>query len=210
MKCRQHDRREHETGPDRRCIEGNVHPASKARTAAGADSVRRRLSSIFQRPIAGIAQLRPVDLPTIGQRPKIHGSKLPVAARPAVVARGGDVVAGGNSSTTSISEARPARANMPSNRSWLSSVALRHPAGERGLERIDIVDALAGVGAFAEQILVNVGHGGSVGIDAAHAGEHALEQRAFTADRQRGRDARLQHGISFDDAAGSERRTADG
>ncbi len=33
---------------------GSVHPASKVRKAAGADSVRRRLSTIFQRPIGGI------------------------------------------------------------------------------------------------------------------------------------------------------------
>ncbi len=33
---------------------GSVHPAIKVKKAAGADSVRRRLSSIFQRLIGGI------------------------------------------------------------------------------------------------------------------------------------------------------------
>ena len=71
------------------------------------------------------------------------------------------------------------------------------------LERIDVVDALAGVGAFAEQVLIDVGNGGGIGIDAVHAGEDALEQRTFAADRQRRRDPRLQHGMTLDDAAGS-------
>ena len=52
---------------------GNAHPASKASTQAGADSVRRRLSSIFQRPIAGMA-LRVRSVPATGPRPNIHGS----------------------------------------------------------------------------------------------------------------------------------------
>ena len=43
-------------------VAGNVHAAISVSTAAGADNVRRRLSSIFQRPITGI-----------GAR-KIHGS----------------------------------------------------------------------------------------------------------------------------------------
>ena len=34
----------------------------------------------------------------------------------------------------------------------------------------------------------------------ASAGEHALEERSFAADRQRGRDARLQHRVALDDA----------
>jgi hypothetical protein len=35
--------------------------------------------------------------------------------------------------------------------------ALGHAPGERRLEGVDVVDALAGVGPFAEQILVHVG-----------------------------------------------------
>ena len=66
-----------------------------------------------------------------------------------------------------MSETRPARAKMPSNRSWLSSVFSGTRPGERGLEGVDVVDALAGVGAFAEQVLVDVGDRGRVRIDAA-------------------------------------------
>jgi len=61
---------------------GNVHPASKARTAAGADSVRRRLSIIFQRPIAGMAPPA-ILVAVVGARPKIHGTSCqsPLAQR---------------------------------------------------------------------------------------------------------------------------------
>jgi hypothetical protein len=57
-------------------------------------------------------------------------------------------------------------------------------AGERGLESVDFVNALAGVGAFADQILVNVRGGRGVRVDAVHAGKDALEQRTLPADRQ--------------------------
>jgi len=53
--------------------------------------------------------------------------------------------------------------------------ALRHAARERGLEGIDVVDALAREGSFTQQILVDVGDGGGVWIDAGRAREHPLE-----------------------------------
>ncbi|MCY1284316.1 hypothetical protein D9M70_332150 [compost metagenome] len=73
---------------------------------------------------------------------------------------------------------------------------LGNAPGERGLEGIDVVDALAGVGAFAEQVLVDVGHRGRVGVHAAGAGRQALVERAFAAQRQRRRHARLQDGVA--------------
>ena len=92
---RQNDRREHER-PSRSSAasNGSAHPASKARTAMGADSVRRRLSSIFQRPIAGMAPRRPIRVVGLRPAPEDPGQQLPIAARPAVVAKGADVVAG--------------------------------------------------------------------------------------------------------------------
>ena len=53
-------------------IRGKVHPPSKARRVAGADSVRRRLSIIFQRPINGIALRAGWPLES-RPRPRIHG-----------------------------------------------------------------------------------------------------------------------------------------
>ena len=50
-----------------------VQPASSARIAAGADSERRRLSNIFQRPIAGTKRAL-LRAPVPVARPSIHGS----------------------------------------------------------------------------------------------------------------------------------------
>ena len=44
------------------------------------------------------------------------------------------------------------------------------------LEGIDVIDALAGVGALAEQVLVHVGNRCCVRVDARGAGEHPQEQ----------------------------------
>ena len=81
--------------------------------------------------------------------------------------------------------------------------AFGHAAVERGFEGIHFVDALAGIGAFAEEILIHVGHGRGVRIDAAHAGDDALVERPLATDWQRRRNARLQHAIAFDDASGA-------
>ena len=59
----------------RATLPGTIHATTSVRNAAGADSVRRRLSSIFQRPISGMP------------RPEDPRQQLPVAARPAVLAR---------------------------------------------------------------------------------------------------------------------------
>ncbi|WP_232239142.1 hypothetical protein [Burkholderia oklahomensis] len=75
-----------------------------------------------------------------------------------------------------------------------------HAAGEHRLERIDVVDALARIGAFVEQILIDIRYGRHIRIDAVHARRHALEQRALVAAREGRRHARLKHAVAFDDA----------
>ena len=47
--------------------------------------------------------------------------------------------------------------------------ALGYAVGERGLEGIHVIDAFAGVRAQPEKILINVGYGGRIRIDAARA-----------------------------------------
>ena len=76
-----------------------------------------------------------------------------------------------------------------------------NPVGEHGLEGIECVDALAGIGTFAEQILVNVGNGGGIRIDSVGAGKCALIGRAFIAHRKVRCDARLEDRIALDDAS---------
>ena len=77
----------------------------------------------------------------------------------------------------------------------------RHSPLERALERVDVVDALAGVRAFAEEVLIHVRDGGGVGIDAGRAGEHAPKERALALGRQGRRDPWLENPVALDDAA---------
>ena len=90
--------------------------------------------------------------------------------------------------------------------------ALRDPLVERRFEHVDVVDALPGVRAFAEQILVHVGDCEGVRVQSAGAGEHALEQRSVTTRWQRRRDSRLKHAVSLDHAAADriQPRTVEG
>ncbi len=86
-----------------------------------------------------------------------------------------------------------------------------HTAFERSLERVDVVDALARVGPLAEQVLVDVGNGGGVGIDAPGAGDHSLVNRAPRSCGQRRRDPRLENRVPLDHTAqlGVEARPVD-
>src|ERR1700735_2553595 len=71
------------------------------------------------------------------------------------------------------------------------------PPAESRLEDVDIVNAFATVRAFAEQILVHIGDCERVRVDAACTREHALKNRSLAPGRQRRRDTRLQHPVSF-------------
>ena len=73
---------------------------------------------------------------------------------------------------------------------------LRHAAVERRVERIDVVKALAGVDAFAEQVLIHVRHRGGVGVDAGVAGVGPREQRSGGAGHGHA-DARLQDAVAL-------------
>ena len=76
---------------------------------------------------------------------------------------------------------------------------LRDPAIERRLERVDVVDALSGVGSLAEQVLVHVRDGGRVGIHAAGSRERPLVKRALAAHREPGCYPWLQDGVAARD-----------
>src|SRR5882757_10246840 len=57
---------------------------------------------------------------------------------------------------------------------------------ESRLEEIHIVDSLSGVRPFAKEVLVHIGHGKGVWIQAARARKDALVQRALPTRRQDG------------------------
>jgi hypothetical protein len=93
-----------------------------------------------------------------------HRQQLPVAARPAVLARGVD--------RSGSDSPRPPRRRSPARRAknaFQQVVAqhrvFRHLAGKRGLHGVDVVEALAGEGAFAEHVLIEVGDREDVGVE---------------------------------------------
>src|SRR5687767_6069712 len=70
---------------------------------------------------------------------------------------------------------------------------------ECALKSVDVVETLACETAFAEEVLINVGEGGRVGIDAGITRKdlHKLRTRST---RQRDTDARLQNTVTVSNA----------
>ena len=127
--------------------------------------------------------------------------QLPVAARPPVMANGAHVIPG-----REFLDDFDVRGEAGAREHALEEIVteeggVRRTVRERGLERVDVVNALSGIGSFAEQILIDVGDCRGVGIDSADAREDSLEQRAFPAHGQRRRDARLQDRVALDNSA---------
>src|SRR5258708_6514754 len=75
------------------------------------------------------------------------------------------------------------------------------PFAERLFERVDIVEAFAGINAFAKEILIDVGSRRGIRIDASIAGEYSREARLRGA-LKRNADARLQNGVTPHHAVG--------
>ena len=133
------------------------------------------------------------------------GQQLPVAARPAVLAGGGHGVG-----------ARVLLDHLDvGDQTGTQVVALQQIMAEHGVVGdspvqlaegdIDVVDPLAGERALAEEILVHVGHGEGIGIEAARGGVHPLQHRAVLDTRQRRADPRLEDAVATaDPAAGME------
>ena len=80
---------------------------------------------------------------------------------------------------------------------------LGDPLGQSLLESVEVVDALAGVRSLREQVLVDIGHRGRVGVDAGRPGRDALERRRVPLGRKRRGDPRLEDPVAPGDAAGA-------
>ena len=128
------------------------------------------------------------------RRAQHQRQQLPVAARPAVQARGGDagmvrMVLDQHHVARPWRSARP----LPSSRSWLSTASSGRRRSSTACTARTLQQALAGERAGAEQVLVDVGAAAAVGVEAALAGEHPVERRALLAARE-GRDDRAAAG----------------
>ncbi len=132
--------------------------------------------------------------------PEDPRQQLPVAARPAVQPLDRDLVAR-REVLDDLDVGREAGACVDAFEQVVAEHrVVGHAAGERRLERVDVVDALADVRPFAGEVLVDVRHGARVRIDAAWAGEGGVEDRAGVGGDERRGDARLQDRVAARDA----------
>ena len=126
--------------------------------------------------------------------------QLPVAARPAVHARRGDV----GVERRVLDHGDVGDRGAARHRSFEEVVAedavLGQAAAEDGVHRLDVEQALAGVSAFAEDVLVDLGARGAVRVDAGLPGEEPVVQRDLLGLGQRRRDVRLQDRVATLDA----------
>ncbi len=127
------------------------------------------------------------------------GQELPVASCPAVLACHGVLVARGR-----LVEELDVGDQARSGEGALQQVVAQQRVlgcaiGQRLLEGIDVVDPLAGVGALTEEVLVDVGDRGRVGVDARGARVDTLVDGCLVLGRQGRGDPRLQDGVSVHD-----------
>ncbi|MNX73377.1 hypothetical protein D3C86_1047720 [compost metagenome] len=139
------------------------------------------------------------------------GQKLPVATRPAMLARHFNLVTGREIlDQLHVGHQRAAREGAFEQIVAENGVFL-DPALQRRLKGIHVVKALAGEGALGRQVLIDVGNGEDVRIDTAVDREDPLENGCVLAGGERGRYARLQQTVAFDNPSGHrvDHRTID-
>ena len=190
--------------PHSRWCPGATRPPSRVAKAAGGESVRRRLSSIFQRPMRGMGLRigRPV---ASSPRPSDPGQELPVPACPAVLPRRRHQVAG-RKLVEELDVGHQAGAREDALEQVVAEEGvLGHAIRHRRLEGVDVVDSFAGEAALPEEVLIDVRHGRGVGVDAGRPREDlAGRARRRAPSASVGRDAGLQHAV----AVGSPGRPA--
>ncbi len=194
---RQQEGGEHEAGPERGCWQRQSPARPEARQAQARQ----------ERPPQVVHHLPAPDrretprAPAWGRRQaKDPGEELPVAPRPSVAPHGGEIVA-----IREILHDFHIRGQARTREDAFEQVVaeqrrVRGSSAQGRFKGVDLVDALAGEGSLAEQILVDVGDRRRIRVDAADAGKHPAEQRARAPGRQGRRDARLQDAIALGDA----------
>ena len=169
---------------------GTVQPKSSSRVNAAGTRLRRRLSKSFHSESADRGFSQPF-LTGAGHARQEPPRKLPVAANPSVAAAHVRVI-GRRILLVQLHVAQQARSRVAA----LEQVVAQDPilgksAAKRALEGVDVVDSLADEGAFAEHILVDIGDGTRIRVDAGLARVQARVPRAIRAG-QADAHARLQ------------------
>ena len=153
--------------------DGNtVQPSSSRSVSAAAVRLRRRLSKIFQRDSSesGFFCRRAIGAGNARQQP---ARDLPIAANPAMPAAHIRAVARWVFLVQLHVAQQPGAGVAAFQQIVAEDPVVGKTPAQRPFEGINIVDALADERAFAEQVLVNIGNGARVRIDAELAGAHA-------------------------------------
>ena len=149
-------------------------PARQQREQGGGSG--QRAAQVVQHFPAAERRDRPC-----ARRPKIHGSNCQSPRIQRCRRDAATSMCDGKSSNTSMSLIRPQRANTTLEQVMAEDRVFRHPALQRGFEGVDVVDALAGEIALAEQILIDVGDRAGVRIDATRHRKRCAETRSSRA-----------------------------
>ncbi len=194
-------RAQHETGPE----EGR-HGGERPRGHREHEQRRRGegpAQVVEHLPPAVRQEARPPPpallVPCMTEDPR---QELPIAPGPPVVAADRDLVVG-RELLEQIDVGHEAGAGVEALEEVVAQErVVRHPAGEGRLEGVHVVDALPRVRPLAEEILVDVGHGGRIRVHAARARDDALVGGAAGPGGKRRRDPRLQDTVAVHDPPG--------
>ncbi len=194
--ARERERDEHERRPRRHAAGGEGEGEQNER--GGGD--QRAAQVVEHLPAVDRAQ---AQLPGVAQ----ERQQLPVAARPAVYARGGDIgVERRILDHRDVGDGGAAR-----ERAFEQVVAqdavLGQPAAEHRVHRLHVQEALAGERALAEDVLIDLGARRAVRIDSRLAGEQPVVERHLVGLGKRRRDVRLQDRVAALDALAVGRQT---
>ena len=175
QQCRHGKRQYDKGGPDERGVAWQHPSGQQGRDTRGC---RQRTPQIVQH--LPQSEQRQAAAAANGAR-RVASSKdprqqLPVTPRPAVLACRSDVVPRWKFLDYLDIRNQSCARKDPLEEIMTEQHAVGYPTGEGRFEGIDMVDALASVRAFTEEILVDIRHGGSVWIDAACAREDALKE----------------------------------
>ena len=136
-----------------------IHPAASHASIAIGTRLRRKLSE-------HLPSREPGDRVRAGAPREDEREQLPVAACPSLLPlRGGQVARRILVENLDVRH-EPGTSDRSLDEIVAQQCVLREAAGRRALERRDVVDALPGVGALAEEVLIDIGHGRGVWIDA--------------------------------------------
>ncbi|MNI14097.1 hypothetical protein D3C73_673480 [compost metagenome] len=131
--------------------------------------------------------------------PADPGEQLPVPSGPAMLALGTDVITGGKLLDDLDIRGEPRPGEDPLEQIMAQVAVVRHAPRQGGGEGIHVIDALASEGALPEQILIEVGDGGGIGIHAPGPRVEPLIVGAVLTQWQRGGDPGLQYAVAMGD-----------